>query len=144
LISLISAYVLCKAIRSTFVVEYPIENLMFGCSESSCSSYAIENRDGVRLANMYADDAVLRVIDRDNPPSKPREIRGKAAITAYWDDVCGRTMTHKVEEAVAAGDRLAFTQACSYPEGGRVLCLAMLELKGGKIAQQTAVQVWDE
>ena len=106
--------------------------------------YAIENRDGRRLANMYADDAVLRLVDRDNPPSKPREIRGKAAITAYWDDVCGRTMTHKVEEAVAAGDRLAFTQACSYPEGGKVLCLAMLELKDGKIAQQTAVQVWDE
>jgi len=41
--------------------------------------YAIENRDGRRLANMYADDAVLRVVDRDNPPSKPREIRGKAA-----------------------------------------------------------------
>ena len=70
---------------------------------------AIENRDGRQLANMYADDAVLRVVDRDNPPSKPREIRGKAAITAYWDDVCGRTMTHKVEEAVAAGDRLPFT-----------------------------------
>ena len=42
---------------------------------------AIENRDGRQLANMYADDAVLRVVDRDNPPSKPREIRGKAAIT---------------------------------------------------------------
>jgi len=106
--------------------------------------FGIENRDGRRLANMYADDAVLRVVDRDNPPSKPREIRGKAAIAAYWDEVSGRTMTHKVEEAVAAGDRLAFTQACAYPEGGKVLCLAMLELKDGKIAQQTAVQVWDE
>ena len=106
--------------------------------------YAIENRDGRRLANMYADDAVLHIVDRDNPPSKPREIRGKAAITAYWDDVCGRAMTHKVEAAVAGNDKLAFTQACAYPEGGKVLCLAMLELKEGKIAQQTAVQVWDE
>jgi len=106
--------------------------------------YAIENRDGRRLANMYADDAVLCVVDRDNPPSKPREIRGKSAITAYWEDVCGRTMTHKVEAAVASSDRLAFTQACAYPEGGKVLCLAMLELKDGKIARQTAVQVWDE
>jgi ketosteroid isomerase-like protein len=104
----------------------------------------IEGRDANMLSGFYADDAVVKIIDRDNPPSKPREIRGKAAITAYWDDVCGRTMTHKVEEAVAAGDRLAFTQACAYPEGGKVLCLAMLELKDGKIAQQTAVQVWDE
>ena len=68
--------------------------------------YAIENRDGRRLASMYADDAVLRIVDRDNPPSKPREIRGKKAIAAYWDDVCGRTMTHKVEEAFAKHDEL--------------------------------------
>ena len=30
--------------------------------------YAIENRDGRRLASMYAEDAMLRVVDRDNPP----------------------------------------------------------------------------
>ena len=106
--------------------------------------YAIENRDGRRLASMYADDAVLHIVDRNNPPSKPREIRGKTAIAGYWDDVCGRTMTHKVEAAVAAGDKVAFTQACAYPEGGKVLCLAMLDLKDSKIARQTAVQVWDE
>ena len=53
-------------------------------------------------------------------------------------------MTHKVEAAVAAGDKLAFTQAFAYPEGGKVLCLAMLDLKDGKITQQTAVQVRDE
>ena len=39
--------------------------------------YAIENRDGRRLASMYAEDAMLRVVDRDNPPSKPREIRAR-------------------------------------------------------------------
>src|SRR5258708_2890429 len=56
---------------------------------------AIEGRDGRMLASFYADDAVVRVVDRDNPPSKPREISGRAAIVAYWDDVCGRAMTHK-------------------------------------------------
>jgi ketosteroid isomerase-like protein len=106
--------------------------------------HAIENRDGRMLANMYADNAVMRVIDPSNPPSKPREITGKTAISQYWDDVCGRTMTHKVETSVADGNRLAFTQACTYPEGGKVFCVAMLELKDGKIVQQTAVQVWDE
>jgi ketosteroid isomerase-like protein len=105
---------------------------------------AIENRDGRMLASFYADDAVMRVIDRDNPPSKPREIKGKTAISQYWDDVCGRTMTHKVETSVAEGNRLAFTQACAYPEGSKVFCVAMIELRDGKIAQQTAVQVWDE
>jgi ketosteroid isomerase-like protein len=106
--------------------------------------HAIENRDGHMLASMYADNAVMRVIDPSNPPSKPREIKGKTAITQYWDDVCGRTMTHKVEASVADGNRLAFTQACIYPEGGKVFCVAMLELKDGKIVQQPAVQVWDE
>jgi ketosteroid isomerase-like protein len=115
-------------------------------NEASCVEikHAIENRDARMLASMYADDAVLRVIDRNNPPSKPREIRGKTAISGYWDDVCGRTVIHKVEASVVQGNRLAFSQACVYPEGGKVFCLAMLEFKDGKIEQQTAVQVWDE
>jgi ketosteroid isomerase-like protein len=112
--------------------------------DSAAIKHAIENRDGRMLGSFYADDAVMRVIDRDNPPSKPREIKGKTAISGYWDDVCGRTMIHKVETSVAEGNRLAFTQACSYPEGGKVFCVAMIELRDGKIAQQTAVQVWDE
>jgi ketosteroid isomerase-like protein len=112
--------------------------------DNAAIKHAIENRDGRMLASFYADDAVMRVIDRDNPPSKPREIKGKTAISQYWDDVCGRTMVHKVETSVAEGNRLAFTQACAYPEGGKVFCVAMIELKDGKIAQQTAVQVWDE
>jgi ketosteroid isomerase-like protein len=112
--------------------------------DSAAIKHAIENRDGRMLASFYADDAVMRLIDRDNPPSKPREIKGKTAISAYWDDVCGRTMIHKVETSVAEGNRLAFTQACAYPEGGKVFCVAMIELRDGKIAQQTAVQVWDE
>ena len=37
---------------------------------------AIEGRDGKLLSSFYADDALVRVIDRNNPPSKPREIRG--------------------------------------------------------------------
>ena len=33
---------------------------------------AIEGRDGRMLSSFYADDALVRVIDRNNPPSKPR------------------------------------------------------------------------
>src|SRR5690606_21289884 len=82
---------------------------------------AIETRDGRALAGFYADDAVTRVIDRNNPPSRPREVRGKAAITAFWDDICGRAMSHRVEVSIAEGRRLAFTQACAYPDGARVV-----------------------
>ena len=104
---------------------------------------AIESRDGKTLAGFYADDALVRIIDQDHPPSRPREIRGRDAIAAYFDDVCGRTMTHRVEAGITDGDRLAFTQACTYPDGKRVFCSATLELAGGKIARQTAVQAWD-
>ena len=38
---------------------------------------AIETRDGRALTNFYADDAVLQIVDRNNPPSKPREVKGK-------------------------------------------------------------------
>lgn len=105
---------------------------------------AIEGRDGRMLASFYTDDALLRVIDRNNPPSKPREVRGKSAIATFWDDICSRAMTHKVDVSIAEGDRLAFTQACAYPDGAKVFCVAVVELKDGRIAQQTVVQAWDE
>jgi ketosteroid isomerase-like protein len=106
--------------------------------------HAIEGRDGRMLASFYADDAVVRVIDRNNPPSRPREIKGKSAIGTFWDDICSRAMTHSVDTSIAEDDRLAFSQACAYPDGAKVFCLAMLELKDGKIARQTVVQAWDE
>lgn len=53
-------------------------------------------------------------------------------------------MTHKVDTTIADGDNLAFTQACDYPDGTKVFCAAMLELKDGQIARQTVVQAWDE
>jgi ketosteroid isomerase-like protein len=105
---------------------------------------AIESRDGRALASFYADDAVLRIVDRNNPPSKPREVKGRNAITTFWDDICSRAMTHRVETSVASGNQIAFSQACAYPDGMKVLCLAMCELNGGKIARQTVVQAWDE
>jgi ketosteroid isomerase-like protein len=105
--------------------------------------HAIEGRDAKALAAFYADDAQLRIIDQDNPPSKPRELKGKQAIASYFDDVCGRAMTHRVEAGVADGQTLAFTQACTYPDGAKVFCAAMLDLKDGKIIRQTAIQAWD-
>jgi len=105
---------------------------------------AIESRDAAALSSFYADDASLHVVDRNNPPSKPRIVRGAAAIATFFDDICSRAMAHEVKACVTEGNRLAFTQACVYPDGTKVLCLAMVELKAGKIAQQTIVQAWDE
>ena len=105
---------------------------------------AIEARDGRMLASFYADDALLQIVDRNNPPSKPREVKGRSAIGTFWDDICSRAMTHHVDTSVAQDNRIAFSQACAYPDGMKVLCLAICDLKGGKIARQTVVQAWDE
>jgi ketosteroid isomerase-like protein len=104
---------------------------------------AVEGRNAQALADMYAEDALMLVIDHDNPPSNPRRLQGKDAIAGYFSDVCDRDMTHMIENGVAAGNRLAFTQCCTYPDGTKVFCSAMLDLKAGKIAQQTVIQAWD-
>src|SRR5450432_3381141 len=106
-------------------------------------SRAIETRDSKAMRGFYAEDARIRIIDRDHPPSRPLEIVGDGAIAAYFDDVCGRTMTHKVESGCVNSDRIAFTQACAYPDGKQVFCSAMAKLKDAKIIHQTIVQAWD-
>ena len=52
---------------------------------------AIEGRNAHALAALYGEDAVVQVIDRENPPSKPRNLEGRSAISAYFDDVTGAT-----------------------------------------------------
>jgi hypothetical protein len=104
---------------------------------------AIEQREAQTLIDFYADNATLRIIDRDHPPSKPMEIKGRAEIARYYQDLCGRAMTHRVESAVADSEHMAFVQACAYPDGTRVTCSAMLDLTNGKIVRQTSVQAWD-
>ena len=109
----------------------------------SALSRAIETRDSAAMRGFYAEHAKMTIIDRDHPPAKPQQIAGRAAIAAYFDDVCGRTMTHRVENSCLDANRLAFTQNCAYPDGKRVVCSTMAELSGGKIVDQTIVQAWD-
>jgi hypothetical protein len=45
---------------------------------------------------------------------------------------------------ITEGNQIAFTQACSYPDGAKVLCLSTVELLDGLISRQTLVQAWDE
>ncbi len=104
----------------------------------------IEERDAATLLRLYADDAELRITDRYDQPGNPRIVRGREAIGAYFADVCGRDMTHKVERLVIDDNGAAFVQACTYPSGARVLCTSVLDLRDGLITSQTCVQAWDE
>src|SRR4051812_47905996 len=92
---------------------------------------AIETRNGSALASFYAKHAVARVIDRNNPPSRPKEIKGKDAIETFWADICGREMTHSVTVSATQDNRIAFTEACAYPDGTKVFCMAVVELEDG-------------
>ena len=105
---------------------------------------ALESSDAEAMINLFADDAELQVLDHLHPPSRPRVVRGRAAIADYWHDVCGRQMTHTVERIVQDGATLAYSEACRYPDGTRVQCLAFLDLVNGTIARQMGVQTWDE
>ena len=105
---------------------------------------AIEQLDADRLVSLYADDAEMYTVNRNTPPSSPEVRRGKEQIAEYLADVCGRAMTHRVENEVLGEDRIAFNEACEYPDGTQVLAAMTLEVQGGKIVRQMAVEAWDE
>lgn len=104
---------------------------------------AIETRNAKTLKSLYADDATITIIDADNPPSKPRHLKGAAAIGEFLDDVYSRDMTHTVDAGVVDGKCLAFIEGCRYADGTRVVASNVAELGPKGIVSQTVVQAWD-
>ncbi len=105
---------------------------------------AIEERDAETLVGLYTEDAELLTINRNTTPSSPQVLRGKEQIGEYLRDVCSREMTHRVENEVVGENRIAFQEACEYPDGVRVLGAGTLEVRDGKIVRQVNVEAWDE
>jgi ketosteroid isomerase-like protein len=104
---------------------------------------AIENRDAEALLGLYADDAVVEVADHEHPPAAPSRAAGKDALRAVFADVYGRDMTHRVGPIAVDGESVGYIVRCAYPDGTRVLCSAVAELRDGRIARETGVQAWD-
>ncbi len=104
----------------------------------------IEHRDFDALINLYADDAELRVVNKNSTPSSPMELHGKEEISEMLRDVCGRAMTHHVEDEVVGENRVAFNEMCEYPDGVRVLTAMTLDVRDGKISRQVNIEAWDE
>ena len=105
---------------------------------------SIEQRDLEALVGLYADDAEYQRIDSNSPPSSPMVVRGKEAIAEYWRDVLGREMSHRLQDEVLGEERIAFNDACQYPDGMRVLGAENLQVRDGKIVRHISVQAWDE
>ncbi|MGW0824567.1 nuclear transport factor 2 family protein [Streptomyces sp. NPDC002845] len=104
----------------------------------------IEQHDASTLLSLYADDAEMRLVDRESQPSHPKVLHGRNEIRELLSDVYGRDMTHKLEQCVVQGDHVAFTEACEYPDGTKVLASSMMSLRDGKIVDHTLLQAWDE
>jgi SnoaL-like domain len=104
---------------------------------------AVETRDAESLKALYAANAVLTIIDQDNPPSRPRTIKGSRDIGAFLDDVYARDMQHTLDHGIVDGKHLAFVEGCSYPDGIHVIASTMAELGPNGIVKQTTVQAWD-
>jgi ketosteroid isomerase-like protein len=104
----------------------------------------IEELDADLLTSLYAEDAEMVIVNRYTTPSSPKVLRGKDEITELLRDVCGRAMTHRVENEVVGEDRVAFNEACEYEDGTRVLAATTLEVRDGEIVRQVNVEAWDE
>lgn len=104
---------------------------------------AHEEHDPELLASLYADGAESITVDVNNPPSRPRTVRGKDEIGAFWEDIMSRGMTHKVQGVVEGENQVAYQVACQYDDGTRVLASGICELADGKITRETVVQAWD-
>ncbi|WP_328711580.1 nuclear transport factor 2 family protein [Nocardia salmonicida] len=104
----------------------------------------IESRDAATLLTLYSDDAEIRMVDHRDQPSHPRVMHGRSAISAMFDDVYAREMTHSLDSVLIDGDHIAFVESCRYPDGTRVLSHSMADLRDGRIVDQTSIQAWDE
>jgi hypothetical protein len=104
----------------------------------------LEAQSSEDLLSLYADEAELRVVDRNSQPSSPTVLHGRDEISELLNDIYSRDMTHKMEECIVQGDRAAYSESCQYPDGVRVLAESMIKLRDGKIVEQTMIQAWDE
>ena len=105
---------------------------------------AIEASDYEALVSFYADDAELRMVNKNTTPSTPMVLRGKEEISEMLRDVCGRTMTHHIEDEIIGENRVAYNEACEYPDGVRVLGATTMDLRDGVIVRQINIEAWDE
>ena len=104
----------------------------------------IEERDAEVLADLYAEDAEILTVNKNTPPSRPGVVRGREEISEVLRDVCSREMTHRVENEVVGDGRVAFNEACRYPDGVQVLAAVTMEIRDGRISRQVNVETWDE
>jgi ketosteroid isomerase-like protein len=105
----------------------------------------IEGNTAANLLSLYADDAELRIVDRNTQPSSPKVLHGRDEIAEVLNDVYTRDIkSHKLDQCIVQGDQAAYAESCEYSDGVRVFAESMITLRDGKITEQTMIQAWDE
>ncbi|CAN5829694.1 nuclear transport factor 2 family protein [soil metagenome] len=105
---------------------------------------AMEQLDAESLIYLYAEDAEVRMVNRYAPPSSPQILHGKAEVAEHIREVCGRDMKARIEREVVSEDRIAYNLVLEYPDGIRLLCTTVVDVRDGKIVREVGVQAWDE
>ena len=101
-------------------------------------------REPDAILDLMADDAQYVQYDKNNPPSSPMSMEGKAAIEEMMRDVFNRDMTHEIVAEVVTDDRIAYLVACEYPNGDRVSTSYFVDLApDGRITRIVAHSSWD-
>jgi ketosteroid isomerase-like protein len=101
-------------------------------------------RDAAKVLSVYADDVEATIVNRNNPPSRPLVLRGRAALRKMVEDICSREMTHGISATIAADGSLAYRVECRYPDGCNVTGLYMATVKDGLIVREFSIDCWDE
>lgn len=102
------------------------------------------DRDAAKVIRAYAEDVESTIVNRNNPPSKPLVLRGRAAVEKMVADICSREMTHEIAAVVVGEGALAYRVQCRYPDGCHVVGVYMASVKDGRIVSEFSVDCWDE
>lgn len=107
-------------------------------------SRALEQGDTGYQLSCYAPDAIVRIVDPDNPPSAPSTVWGAAAIGRWLLDGRIRDLGLYVTDQVDGGDRIAFSQRWHYQDGTEGQATSTAELQEGLIIAQHTLLVWGQ
>ena len=102
------------------------------------------DRDVAKVMSAYAEDIESTIVNRNNPPSRPLILRGRAALQRMVEDICAREMTHAMAGPIVGDGALSYRVECRYPDGCNVVGLYMATVKDGLIVKEFSIDCWDE
>ena len=101
---------------------------------------AIEQNDVSSLGSLYADNAVLRIIDRNHPSGAPLELHGKTDIADYINHISSLYLTTHVVDDVIGENCLAFYREVCVSGSAPVISTAIADLHNRKTVCQANVE----